>query len=52
MKRTYGILFRVQSFWIELHYPKFNKRYCLNLLPCITIWWVRKGGVSVDKTKM
>lgn len=47
-----GILIRKESFWIGLHYSIFNKRYCLNILPCVTIWWVKKGGNEPDKTKM
>ena len=47
-----GILIRKESFWIGLHYSKFNKRYCLNILPGVTIWWVKKGGNEPDKTKM
>jgi len=33
-----GILFRLQSFWIGIHYSKYNNRLCINILPCITIW--------------
>lgn len=47
-----GILFRPQSFWIGLHYSIACKRYCLNLIPCVTIWWCSKDGLCVDKTKM
>lgn len=39
-----GILFRWYSCWIGLHYSKYNKRYCLNIIPFITIWWIKKGG--------
>ena len=47
----YGILCRKESFWIGLHYSKYNKRYCLNILPCITIWWTINGNIPC-KTKM
>ena len=48
----YGILFRPQSFWIGIHYSIACKRYCLNILPCITIWWCSETGLPVDRSKM
>lgn len=48
----YGILFRPQSFWIGIHYSIACKRYCLNIIPCITIWWCNEEGLPVDRTKM
>ncbi len=33
-----GILFRLSSFWIGIHYSKSCKRYCINLFPCCTLW--------------
>jgi len=50
MKR--GIIIRKESFWIGLHYSKACKRYCLNIIPCVTIWWIKKGGLPVDTNKM
>lgn len=44
-----GIIIRVHSFWIGLHYSEFNKRYCLNILPCCTIWWIKKNGNIPNK---
>lgn len=49
-KPTFGILFRWQSFWIGLHYSEYCKRYSLNLLPCVTIWWTVRGGQPPRKT--
>lgn len=40
-----GILVRKYSAWIGVHYSPYNKRWCINLLPCITIWIVKPGGV-------
>lgn len=40
-----GILIRLSSFWIGMHYSKYNKRFCINLIPCFTIWIVLKGGI-------
>jgi hypothetical protein len=50
--KTKGIIFRLESFWIGLHYSKNCKRYCLNIIPCVTIWWIKKNGKPVDKKLM
>lgn len=39
-----GILFRPLSLWIGVHYSPFNKRWCINIIPCITIWICKEGG--------
>ena len=39
-----GLLFRWGSFWIGAHYAANHNRLCVNLVPCITIWFVGKGG--------
>jgi hypothetical protein len=41
-----GIIIRFWSLWIGIHYSKFQKRVCINLLPCVTIYIVFKGGVK------
>ena len=51
-EKKIGILFRKESFWIGLHYSKANQRFCLNIIPCVTIWWTKKGGVQPDISKM
>lgn len=47
-----GVLVRAESFWIGLHYSKSCKRYCLNVIPCVTFWWIKPGGKPADITKM
>lgn len=44
-----GILFRPGSLWIGGHYSSKNRRWCVNLVPCVTVWVVRKGGVVPRK---
>jgi len=39
-----GILFRLQSFWIGIHYSKSCKRWCINLFPCVTLWICKPDG--------
>lgn len=40
----YGVLFRKESLWVGAHYSPFNKRWCINIVPCITIWITFEGG--------
>lgn len=40
-----GLLFRWGSLWIGLHWSPANRRICINLVPCVTVWIVLKGGI-------
>lgn len=40
----WGFKFRLGSMWIGYHYSAHNKRLCVNLIPCVTIWFVGAGG--------
>ena len=39
-----GILVRLGSLWIGAHYSPYNRRWCINLVPCFTVWITLKGG--------
>lgn len=39
-----GLLFRLASFWIGVHYSSFDRRFCINLLPFVTFWIALPGG--------
>jgi len=39
-----GILIRLASFWIGIHYSKSCKRWCINLIPCITLYICKQDG--------
>lgn len=41
---TCGVLFRLQSFWLGVHYSTYDRRICINLLPCVTLWVALPGG--------
>lgn len=41
-----GMLFRWGSLWIGVHYSPANKRFCINLLPCVTVWVTLAGGIT------
>lgn len=40
----WGILFNPCAFWVGAHYSPHNKRWCINLLPCVTLWIVKPFG--------
>ena len=41
---TVGYKIQKGGVWIGVHYSEWNKRFCINLIPCITIWVVRPNG--------
>jgi len=41
-KVRWGILFRLESFWIGIHHSKYAQRTCINFLPCLTLWIGRR----------
>lgn len=40
----FGIIFRLASLWLGVHWSKTNRRLCINLLPCVTIYITLPGG--------
>lgn len=40
-----GFKVSLRSGWVGYHYSPFNRRLCVNVLPFVTIWFVRKGGI-------
>lgn len=39
-----GLLFRLGSFWMGAHWSPYNRRWCINPLPCVTFWVALPGG--------
>jgi hypothetical protein len=39
-----GIVFQPLGLWVGAHYSAANRRWCINLLPCVTVWITLKGG--------
>lgn len=39
-----GILFRWGSLWVGAHWSAANRRWCINPLPCVTVWVALPGG--------
>jgi hypothetical protein len=40
----WGVLFRMTSLWVGVHYSYHNRRFCINLVPCVTLWVTLEGG--------
>lgn len=40
----WGWLRNKHSTWIGVHYSPNNKRWCINLIPCFTLWITKPGG--------
>lgn len=40
----FGLLFNLPSLWVGVHYSAHTRRYCINLLPTITVWITLPGG--------
>lgn len=39
-----GLTIRLGSCWLGAHWSDFNRRLCINPLPCVTVWIVLAGG--------
>lgn len=39
-----GIIVRLGSFWLGAHWSPYNRRLCVNLIPCVTVWVTLPGG--------
>jgi hypothetical protein len=42
----WGVIFRLASFWVGVHYSEKMQRWCVNLLPCVTLWVAKPGGTT------
>ncbi len=40
----WGILWQSGAVWIGWHYSPYEKRVCINLIPCVTVWLMFEGG--------
>jgi len=40
----FGLLVNPSALWLGAHYSPGHKRWCINLLPCVTLWWTKPGG--------
>lgn len=40
----WGLSFRPGSLWVGGHWSDANRRWCINLVPCVTLWITLPGG--------
>jgi hypothetical protein len=33
-----GLLLRKESWWIGIHWSPYNRRFCINIFPMLTLW--------------
>lgn len=45
-KTKVRVLFQPRAAWIGVHYSEANLRWCINLLPFVTVCITKKGGVA------
>ena len=39
-----GLLWNPHALWLGVHYSPMNRRHCINLVPCLTVWVRLPGG--------
>lgn len=39
-----GLLFNPHALWVGVHYSGYTRRFCVNIAPCLTVWWALPGG--------
>jgi hypothetical protein len=44
-----GWLFNCGALWVGAHYSPANRRWCVNLVPCVTVWIALSGGKEPDR---
>lgn len=45
----WGILFQPGGLWIGAHYSHYNRRWCINVVPCVTVWIALADGKVPDR---
>jgi hypothetical protein len=45
----FGILLRLESLWVGVHYSSYNQRVCINFLPFVTLWVTSEIGTVPEQ---
>ncbi len=40
----WGVIWQPGAWWIGVHYSPFCKRYCVNIVPWLTLWVAEPDG--------
>jgi hypothetical protein len=46
-----GFKFQLGAWWLGAHYSSYNRRVCINFLPCLTVWIAFPGGKTPEECK-
>ena len=41
-----GVVFRPGNLWLGAHWSGYNRRWCVTVIPMVTVWVTLKGGVT------
>lgn len=44
-----GVLLNFNAAWLGAHYSPFYRRWCVNLVPFVTVWYCLKGGTAPQR---
>ena len=45
----FGFKFQLGAVWLGVHYSPYNKRFCINFIPCLTVWVCLPGGKTPEE---
>jgi hypothetical protein len=49
---AFGVLVNTNALWVGAHYSAATKRWCINVLPCLTVWFTKRGGDAPVRSKL
>lgn len=44
MLPKWGVKFQPGALWLGAHFSPNNRRWCINLIPMVTVWVCLRGG--------
>ena len=47
-----GLIIQFGAWWLGIHYSTEEKRFCINLIPCVTIWIALPSGRGPKKESL
>lgn len=47
---SWGFLFQKEGLWVGAHYSNEKRRWCINFIPCCTLWILMSGGIPPKRT--
>ena len=47
-----GIIVQPGAWWLGVHYSTEEKRFCINVIPCVTLWVALPSGRVPKKSSL